>query len=112
MYIYFHGGAWTQLSGKDSSFMATTFAEKGVSVAAVNYSLLANKARPEVTMDMIVAQCRRSVAWIHQNAETYGLHLLVREGSLLVRDRSLLVRDGSLISKFLASYPVSSLSSI
>jgi len=56
--VYFHGGYWRALSKDDSSFMAETFVAAGATVVAVNYSLA-----PAVTLDEIVAQCRRALAW-------------------------------------------------
>lgn len=62
--IYLHGGYWRLLSKDDSSFMAPTLTRAGITVVAVNYSLA-----PAVTLDHIVDQTRRAVAWVHHHIE-------------------------------------------
>ena len=47
--------------------MAPNFVEKGIAVAAVNYTL-----RPDATLDEIVAETRRSISWLYQNGADYG----------------------------------------
>ncbi len=64
--IYLHGGYWRLLSKDDSSFMAPTLTRAGMTVVAVNYSLA-----PAVTLDHIVDQTRRAVAWVHQHIEQH-----------------------------------------
>ena len=64
--IYLHGGYWRLLSKDDSSFMAPTLTRAGITVVAVNYSLA-----PAVTLDHIVDQTRRAVAWVHQHIEQH-----------------------------------------
>ncbi len=68
IFFFIHGGYWRMLSHKESSFMAPACVEKGVSVVAVNYSLTGSGA----TIDMIVDQCRRALAWTWKNAESFG----------------------------------------
>ncbi|HYD82153.1 MAG TPA: alpha/beta hydrolase [Paucimonas sp.] len=65
--IYFHGGYWRALSKDDSSFMAETFVRAGAAVVAVDYSLA-----PAATLDTIVAQCRRALAWTWKNIAAWG----------------------------------------
>jgi arylformamidase len=64
--IYLHGGYWRLLSKDDSSFMAPALTAAGITVVAVDYSLA-----PAVTLDHIVDQTRRAVAWVHNNIEHY-----------------------------------------
>jgi arylformamidase len=64
--IYLHGGYWRLLSKDDSSFMAPTLTRAGITVVAINYSLA-----PAVTLDHIVDQTRRAVAWVHHNIEQH-----------------------------------------
>ena len=64
--LYLHGGYWRLLSKDDSSFMAPTLTRAGMTVVAVNYSLA-----PAVTLDHIVDQTRRAVAWVHQHIEQH-----------------------------------------
>jgi arylformamidase len=65
--IYLHGGYWRLLSKDDSSFMAPTLTQAGITVVAVNYSLA-----PAVTLDHIgilrgwylQAVGNKTMAWI------------------------------------------------
>ena len=66
--IYIHGGYWRSLSRKDSAFMAQALTEKGVNVIAIEYALA-----PEVSMELIVDQCRRALVHFYQQANEYGL---------------------------------------
>ena len=68
LFIFIHGGYWRALSQKESSFMAEAFTKRGVAVAAVNYSLA-----PEASLDKIVRQCRRALAWTYDNAKSFGV---------------------------------------
>ena len=65
--IFVHGGYWRALHKDDFSWVAPRFLENGVSVANVNYALA-----PGVGLGEIVAQIRRSVAWLHSNAGELG----------------------------------------
>ena len=65
--VYIHGGYWRALSKDDSSFMAATFTAAGATVVAVNYSLA-----PAVTLDHIVDQNRRALAWVHRHIAQYN----------------------------------------
>jgi arylformamidase len=65
--VFVHGGYWRMLSKNESSFMAPNFVDKGIAVAAVNYTL-----RPAATLDEIVTETRRSISWLYQNGADYG----------------------------------------
>jgi arylformamidase len=65
--VYIHGGYWRALSKDDSSFMAATFTAAGATVVAVNYSLA-----PGVSLDHIVDQNRRALAWVHRHIAQYN----------------------------------------
>ena len=65
--VFLHGGYWRLLGRTDSAFMAKALAGSGISTAVVEYSLA-----PNVSLDVIVAQCRRAVAWIHGNIARHG----------------------------------------
>jgi arylformamidase len=67
VFVFLHGGYWRLLSKDDSSSMAPTFTRAGAAVVAVNYSLA-----PAATLDRIVDQVRRAVAWIHRNIAAHG----------------------------------------
>lgn len=65
--VFIHGGYWRMLSQKESAFMAECFTGLGAAVVTVNYSLA-----PAASLDVIVAQCRRALAWTHANAASFG----------------------------------------
>ena len=67
VFIYLHGGYWRLLSKDDSSFMAPGLTAAGMTVVAVNYSLA-----PAVTLDRIVDQCRRAIAWACRHVAAYN----------------------------------------
>lgn len=68
LFVYIHGGYWRALSAADSAFMAQSFTDQGISVAALNYALV-----PEVTLDEIVRQCRAGIAFCAQLAPELGI---------------------------------------
>ena len=65
--VFIHGGAWRLLGKRDSAFAAETFVRAGAHFVALDFALL-----PSVTLAEMVAQVRRGVAWIHQNAARFG----------------------------------------
>ncbi len=65
--IFFHGGYWRLLGRSESAFMAKALVSRGISTAVVEYSLA-----PKVSLDAIVAQCRRAIAWVHGNIALHG----------------------------------------
>jgi arylformamidase len=67
VFVFLHGGYWRLLSKDDSSSMAPAFTRAGAMVVAVNYSLA-----PAVTLDRIVDQVRRAIAWLHRNIAAHG----------------------------------------
>ncbi|WMD18747.1 alpha/beta hydrolase [Achromobacter seleniivolatilans] len=67
VFVFIHGGYWRLLSKSDSSGMAPAFTQAGAVVVSVNYSLA-----PAVTLDRIVDQNRRALAWIHRHIAEYG----------------------------------------
>jgi len=67
VFLFIHGGYWRLLSKSDSSCMAPAFTQAGAVVVALNYSLA-----PAATLDRIVDQTRRALAWIHRNIAAHG----------------------------------------
>jgi arylformamidase len=65
--VWFHGGYWRRLHKDDNTFVARGLTPHGVAVAIVNYGLA-----PAVPLEEIVAQARRSVAWLRANAKAHG----------------------------------------
>lgn len=66
--VFLHGGFWRRLHKDDFSWVAPSYVERGVAVAVVNYGLA-----PETTLEEMVAQVRRSLVWLHREAERYGV---------------------------------------
>jgi arylformamidase len=65
--VFFHGGYWRRLHKDDVTFVARGFAPHGIATAIVNYGLA-----PALRLEEIVAQARRSVAWLRENAKEHG----------------------------------------
>jgi arylformamidase len=65
--IFFHGGRWRQGSKTSACHSAEAFTNAGAHFVSVNYTLL-----PTITMDELIAQCRKAVAWISKNASSFG----------------------------------------
>jgi arylformamidase len=68
LFVFIHGGYWRMLSKNESSFMALNLVDHGVAVAAINYTLV-----PPANIDQIVAECRRAIKWLYQNAASFGI---------------------------------------
>jgi arylformamidase len=66
--VFFHGGYWRRLHKDDHTFVARGFAGHGIATAVVNYSLA-----PGARLEEIVAQARRSVAWLRVHAHERGV---------------------------------------
>ncbi|WP_448546955.1 alpha/beta hydrolase [Thalassotalea fusca] len=67
LHVYIHGGYWQELSKDESSFAATNFQQHGVHFAVINYTLA-----PNASLSDIVTECRAAVAWLRDNADTFG----------------------------------------
>ncbi len=67
VFVFIHGGYWRLLSKNESSSMAPAFTQAGAVVVSVNYSLA-----PAVTLDRIVDQNRRALAWVYRHIAEYG----------------------------------------
>ena len=65
--VFIHGGYWRVSSKDEASFMASCMAGHGIATAAVNYTL-----RPHATMDEIVGEVRRAMAWLYHHGREYG----------------------------------------
>lgn len=66
--VFIHGGYWQELSKEDSSFPASAWVDRGMAFAAIDYTLA-----PEVSLAEIVAECRRAVLWLYENAGDLGV---------------------------------------
>ncbi len=65
--VFIHGGYWRTLDKADHSFIAPSFTADGAMVVVPNYALC-----PAVSIEYIVMQVARAVAWVWQHAAEYG----------------------------------------
>lgn len=65
--LYFHGGYWRANDKSDMSFMAEPLVAAGACTVLANYDLC-----PTVSLDEIVAQSRRAIAWTWRHIADYG----------------------------------------
>lgn len=64
--VFFHGGYWRSLEKRLFHFVADGFIAHNITYVAVNYPLV-----PQVTMDDIVASCRRALVWLYRHIAEY-----------------------------------------
>ncbi|MET4805729.1 alpha/beta hydrolase [Limibacillus sp. MBR-115] len=65
---FIHGGWWQSLDKSDFNYLAPPYLEAGVAFASINYDLA-----PKATIPQITDQVRRAIAWLHDNAQRYGI---------------------------------------
>jgi len=61
--VFLHGGAWTRGKKSNESFLAPGLVAAGAAVAMVEFTLC-----PKGSLDNMVRQCRRALAWVHAHA--------------------------------------------
>jgi arylformamidase len=66
--VFIHGGYWRALHKNDFSWIAPHYARAGINVAIVNYELA-----PVVTLEEIVLQNLRAIAWLYRNVARYEI---------------------------------------
>ncbi|MDB5407582.1 MAG: esterase [Rhodospirillales bacterium] len=66
--IFFHGGFWRAQDKRDFLYPAPAFLARGIAYASVDYTLA-----PAASIDEIVAQSRRAVAFVARNAAGLGV---------------------------------------
>jgi len=64
--VYIHGGWWRSRDKSDFSFVAPAYTRAGINVALTNYSLA-----PSATIEEIVLQQLRALAWLYRHADNY-----------------------------------------
>ena len=64
--LFIHGGYWRAMDKNDYSFIADVFQPAGATTVVINYDLC-----PTVTLDTIVEQSNRSIAWTWRNIADY-----------------------------------------
>jgi arylformamidase len=67
VHVFIHGGAWRQLSARDSAFAAETFVRAGAHYIALDFAQL-----PQVSLDQMVGQVRSAIAWLYRYADQFG----------------------------------------
>ena len=67
VHLFIHGGYWRAMDKSDYSFIADAFQPAGATTVVINYDLC-----PTVTLDTIVEQSNRSIAWTFRNIAEYG----------------------------------------
>lgn len=84
--LWIHGGAWAFGDRKDDLEIARAFAREGVAVAVMSYRLSRGDWKGEdfpstgIQHPEHIKDVARAFAWLHENANNYGLH----NGKLLV----------------------------
>lgn len=77
--LWIHGGAWAFGDRKNDLELARAFAREGIAVASMSYRLSRGDWRGEefsatgVQHPEHVKDVARAFAWLHENADTYGL---------------------------------------
>ena len=67
--VYIHGGAWRGGRARQNAYMAETYVKAGAHFAAVDFH---NVGETGGDLFPMVEQCRRAVAWVFQNAASFG----------------------------------------
>lgn len=67
IHIFMHGGYWRALDKSANSFIADALVRAGATTILLNYDLC-----PAVTLDDIVDQIIKAIAWVHKNAAELG----------------------------------------
>jgi arylformamidase len=67
--IFLHGGAWRGGSAKDSAYPAEMFVSAGAHYVAVDFASVDNAGGSLMPM---ADQVRRAVAWVYNNAASFG----------------------------------------
>ncbi len=65
--VFVHGGAWQMLGKDDSGFPAHALLPAGALVASLNFGHV-----PDASLDTMVDQVRRAVAWLWQHVADHG----------------------------------------
>jgi len=69
VYVYIHGGGWTNNNSETASALHRYFADNGYVGFSVNYRLGTTQ---NPTWDKAIDDCAFALQWIYENAEKYG----------------------------------------
>jgi len=65
--VFIHGGYWRSLDKSDFSWLAPSFVQHGIALALLNYGLA-----PQTTIEDMVRQQLRALAWLYRNGDRLG----------------------------------------
>lgn len=65
--FWIHGGGWQAGDKSDVALKPKVLTERGFVFVSTNYRLL-----PDVTMDELIADVAKSLAWVHEHVADYG----------------------------------------
>jgi len=65
--VFIHGGAWLRGHKDNCSYLAENLVPAGITYIATNFSSI-----PTVNLDEMVRQNQAALAWVHQNAASFG----------------------------------------
>lgn len=65
--FWIHGGGWQVGDKSDVALKPKVLTERGYVFVSTNYRLL-----PDVTMDVLIRDVAKSLAWVHRNIASYG----------------------------------------
>ena len=65
--VFIHGGYWRSLDKSDFAWLAPPFVQHGVALALPNYGLA-----PQTTIEDMVRQQLRALAWLYRNGDRLG----------------------------------------
>ncbi len=65
--VFIHGGFWKSLDADLFSYLAPGFVPMGATLVNIDYPLM-----PSVRLADIVASCERALAFVHENAASFG----------------------------------------
>jgi arylformamidase len=66
--VFIHGGWWRSLDKSDFSMVAQAYTKAGFNVALTNYTLA-----PAATIEQIVCQQLKALAWLYRHARAYDM---------------------------------------
>ena len=67
IHVHVHGGRWTLFTKDEESFIAPVFVDAGAVCVVIDFSNI-----PKVRVPEMVAQVKRAIAWLYQNAASFG----------------------------------------
>lgn len=67
--VFIHGGAWRRGDARSAAYMAETYVDAGAHFIAVDFD---NVDQTGGSLLAMADQVRRSIAWVHRNAASFG----------------------------------------